>query len=164
MGVAANLELRRGKPVGGCGARHLVGLPDRCADGVAGYARGSMIARLPDGLVPSEASVRWLATEPDSPARVCFPFRNAAVNGYQLRTTLAGRDISVRADPGLHPGLMELALQAEIAGGLSEGSMQGVADPLHVELVLDEAAEGPLCVCVCPEVTFVGSRRARIPF
>ena len=39
------------------------------------------------------------------------------VAGPRLRAALTGRAVLVGADPGLHPGLVELALQAEIAEG-----------------------------------------------
>jgi hypothetical protein len=44
--------------------------------------------------------------------------------GPYLRTALTGRASSLGADPGLHPGLVELALQAEIAGGSGQWAVR----------------------------------------
>jgi hypothetical protein len=66
--VAANLELRRDKPVGGCSYRPQSACPTG-ARGSQASPRQRTRRELPDGLVPSEAKVRGLASEPASPAR-----------------------------------------------------------------------------------------------
>ncbi len=57
--------------------------------------------------------------------------------GPYLRTALTGRASSLGADPGLHPGLVELALQAEIAGGSGQWAVGSSVGPSrmvqHVE-------------------------------
>jgi hypothetical protein len=66
--------------------------------------------------------LRYAAATPlCSSVPLCFKTHASstwALVGPHLRTAPAGRASSLGAGPGLHPGLVELALQAEIAEGI----------------------------------------------
>jgi hypothetical protein len=73
-----------------------------------------------DVWVPGAVSGAGFA-EVDGPSMRCCSVAGTwalvvGVAGLRLRTALTGRGVPAGADPGLHPGLVELALQAGIAG------------------------------------------------